>query len=80
MKMEEHKELMKEMFGKSKEEINEMFNSGMFNEIVLGAIAITMQNMQHFNKSDIEETICECKEGTFDQYTAQQCRDAYKKL
>lgn len=80
MSKEEHIELMKEMFSKSKEEINEMFNSGMFNEIVLGAIVITMENINHFNKNDIEEIVYECKDGTFDQYTAEQCRQAYKKL
>ncbi|MFV0364871.1 MAG: hypothetical protein ACK5LL_17535 [Suipraeoptans sp.] len=80
MLREEHIKLMKEMFSKSKEECNEMFNSGMFNEIVLGAIVITMQNLGHFNKNDIEEIVYECKEGTFDKYTAEQCRQAYKDL
>ena len=75
-----HIELVKEFIQKSPEEINEIFNTGMFNEIVLGAIIITMENLNHFNKNDIEELVYECKEGTFDQYTASECRQAYKKL
>lgn len=49
-----HIELVKEFIQKSPEEINEMFNTGMFNEIVLGAIIITMENLNHFNKNDIK--------------------------
>lgn len=80
MNRSEHAELIKEMLNKNKEEINEMFDSGMFNEIVLGAIIITMENLSHFNKKDIEKIVYECKEGTFEQYNAEQCREAYKKL
>lgn len=71
---------MKEIFSKSKEEINGMFNTGLFNDIVLGAIVITMQNLTHFTKNDIQEIVYECKEGTLVQYTAEQCRHAYKCL
>lgn len=76
-------EIFKQMIEKTPEEINAMFDSGMFNDIVLGAITITLENLaetNHWNKNDIEEIVYECKQGTFDQYTACQCREAYKKL
>ena len=83
MTREEHLEVFKTMIEKKPEEINAMFNSGMFNDIVLGALVITLENLaetNHWNKNDIEEIVYECKEGTFDQYTAEQMREAYKNL
>lgn len=79
MSEEEYMKLMNDMLSKSKEEINEIFSTGAFNEIVLGTIVITMQNF-NYSKKAIEEVVNECKDGTFDLYTAGQCRQAYKEL
>lgn len=79
MKREEHTQLMNEIYGKNKEEINEIFGSGMFNEIVFGAIVITMENL-NYPKGEIEDVLNECQDATFDQYAAKECREAYKKL
>lgn len=76
-------EIFKEMIKKKPDEINAMFNSGMFNDIVLGALVITLENLassNNWNKNDINEIVYECKTGTFDQYTAGQMRDAYKNI
>lgn len=77
MDKEEHLKLMKSMMLKPATEIDEMFNSGMFNEIVLGALIATLENSRVDHK-DIAEYVYELKTGTFDQYTASDLRNIYK--
>lgn len=77
MDKEAHKKLMMEMFTKSKEEVNEMFNSGIFNEIVKGYMAVTLDNcnMEH-------DKVMECLgelDKMFDEMTAGEVREFYKK-
>ena len=78
MNREEHVKLMMEMYGKSKEEINQMFDSGMFNNICYGAMAIALDNTG-MNKKAIKEAIEECRQ-VFNQYKASELLEAYKSL
>ena len=78
MTREAHKELMMNMFMKSEEEINEMFNSGMFNKIVLGAVRITLESLS-YRDDDIKKVLYEMEHGTFDTRTAGECRAAAKR-
>ena len=48
----------------------------LFHDEVLGAIVITMENLNCYNQRDIEEMVYECEYGTFAQYTVEQCRKA----
>lgn len=73
MTKEAHKKLMTEMFQKSKEECNEMFNSGMFNEIVKGYMAKTL-NRSGMDHDKIMECLVELKR-TFDEITAGEARE-----
>ena len=45
MSKNEYLELMQDMFSKDKEEINRMYNSGMFNEITEGYLVKVLQNL-----------------------------------
>ena len=44
MNKEDHMRLMMEMVSKSEEEINEMFNSGVFNDIVKGYAVMMLRH------------------------------------
>jgi hypothetical protein len=60
------------------EEINEMFNSGMFNEIVKGFIAMVMVENGYSNgvvRKMISNLAC-----ILDEVTAKEARDFYKNL
>lgn len=69
-------DLISKTFHRSEDEINAMFDSGMFNSIVKGAIIVTMQNLNYFKKGDIEDVIYELEHGTFEQYQAEDLRKA----
>lgn len=71
-----HKELMTMMFSKNKEEVNEMFNSGMFNEIVKGYMAITLDNC-NIEHDKITECLADL-EKRFDDTTAGEAREFYR--
>lgn len=75
---EKHVALMKNMFSKSEEEINEMFNSGMFNEIVKGFTAMLLSE-GGLSDEAIKEKI-RAMDGLFDEVTAGEARKFYKSL
>lgn len=78
MTREEHSILMKNMFGKSNEEINEMFNSGMFNEIVKGFTAMLLSE-SGLSDEEVKEKL-RVMDSLFDEVTAGEARKLYKKL
>lgn len=78
MNREEHVKLMMEMYGKSKEEINQMFDSGMFNNLCYGAMILSLKRLGMDEKA-IKEAIEECRQ-VFNQYRASELLEAYKSL
>lgn len=61
------------------EDKSRLVDSSAFNEFILGAVIITLENL-NWEKKDIKDVVYECQRGTFDQYTANQMQEAYKKL
>lgn len=78
MTIEEQIALTNNMIGKSKEDINEMFNSGRFNEIVKGFIAIAMVENEHSSQT-VKEAIGNM-DYIFDEVSAEEARKFYKSL
>ena len=78
MTIEEQIALTNNMIGKSNEEINEMFNSGRFNEIVKGFIAIAMVENEYSSKT-VKEAIRNI-DYIFDEVSAEEARKFYKSL
>lgn len=76
MNRETHKKLMIEMFEKGEEEINEMFNSGMFNEIVRDYMVVTLNNC-NIEHDKVVECVGEL-EKVLDEKTAGEVREIYK--
>lgn len=76
MNKDAHKKSMMEMFTKSNEEVNEMFNSGVFNEIAKGYMAVTLDNcnMEH---DKVMECMAELDQ-MFAEMTAGEAREFYK--
>lgn len=68
--------IIDETFKRSDEEINCMFDSRKFDDIVKGAIIVTLQNLNCYNNNDIQDIIYELTHGTFVQYDAEQLRKA----
>lgn len=72
------KEMIFEMLKKSEEEINEMFNSGMFNSIAIGYGKLALREM------DLDEEFLhkfeKAMSRVFDFYDAKEARTAYMKL
>lgn len=71
MNKEDHMRLMREMFSKSEEEINEMFNSGVFNDIVKGYAVMMLR------QCGLDEKIKECLvelNHAFDELTSGEAR------
>ena len=58
MTREEHIKLIAEMIEKSEEEINAMFDSGMFNEIIKGYVQMVLDG-----KGSIEQLLDEVQSG-----------------
>lgn len=78
MDKEAHKKLMMEMYTKSQEEVNEMFNSGIFNEIVKGYVARLLSEHKIFGDEAIEKAMSDMNR-IFDEMTAGEAREFYKK-
>lgn len=77
MHREAHKKLMMEIYSKNKEEVNEMFDTGVFNEIVKGYMAVTLDicNLEY-------DKVIECVgelDKMFDEMNAGEVREFYKK-
>ena len=67
-----------EMIQKTEEEINDMFNSGMFNSLAIGYSKIALKSM---GKTDEEIRKFETEMNyTFSEYDAKEARKAYQKL
>lgn len=60
-----------------KETVDDLYSMGMLNEIILGAIRVTLENLD-YKQTDISEVLHECQRGTFDLYMASQLRNAFK--
>lgn len=67
-----------EMIKKSEEEINEMFNSGMFNSLTVGYAKIALSRME-LDKAALQDFEKQMKY-VFDEYTAKEARKAYSEL
>lgn len=78
MDREKHIKLMSEMFHKSEEECNEMFNSGMFNEITRGVVALAMENCG-YERAAVLKVLNECSR-VLDERTAGEYREFYKRF
>lgn len=78
MTTEEYTSLMENMFSYSDEEINEMFNSGMFNEIVKGFIAMLLSR-DGLSDETVKEKV-RATDGLFDEVTAGEARKFYRRL
>ena len=78
MTREEQVSLVESMFLKSEEEVNEMFNSGMFNEIVKGFTAMLL------SEGGIDDEAVKRKmrdmESLFDEVTSAEARRFYERL
>lgn len=73
MSREKHKELMKEIFSKNKEEIQEIFNSGVFNQIVRGYFVLTLDSCD-FKRDKTLECLAEL-DRTLDEVTAGEAEE-----
>ena len=73
----EEKKAMVERFRKAVEtpddEIDNLYSAGKLNELIVGAIRVTLYNLNYPEK-EIEEVVYECEHGTFDLYTASDLR------
>lgn len=73
----EEKKIAVERFRKAVETpdntIDDLYAAGKLNELILGAIRVTLYNL-NYKEQDIEEIIYECQHGTFDLYTASDLR------
>ena len=76
MEKEKHMKLMLEMYSRSEEECNEMFNSGVFNDIVKGVVALALDDCNYEHDS-VKKVLNQC-DIVFDSFTAGQCREFYK--
>lgn len=72
MEMEKHVKRMKEMLTKKDEEINEMYNSGMFNKITEGYLVMVLKK-QGYENEDIVNAVVELHKCQ-DEYTAGEAR------
>lgn len=75
MDIEQRHKLFFDMIQKSEEEINAMFNSGMFNEIAIGYAEIALQIMG-YKKADLQKFEKQMKYA-FDDFTADEARKKY---
>lgn len=75
---EQHKKLVFEYISKPEQEINEIFNTGMFNEICKGYLVLAMKSTGA-DRQVIREAVQEL-ENEFDAHTAGEARNAYKNL
>lgn len=76
MDKEKHKQLLYYILNKTEEEINELANSGMFNEIIKGYCILAMERAGYTNE-DIKELDFN---SLFDETLAGEARAAVKKL
>lgn len=76
MDQEKHKQLLYYILNKTEEEINELANSGMFNEIIKGYCILAMERAGYTNE-DIKELDFN---SLFDETLAGEARVAVKKL
>jgi len=72
------KEMIFEMLKKSEEEINDMFNSGMFNSITIGYGKLALKEMD--SDEDFLRKFEKALNCVFDFYDSKDARNAYLKL
>lgn len=53
--------------------IDDLYASGRLNDVIKGAIRVTLYNLNYPEK-EIEEVVYECEHGTFDLYTSADLR------
>ena len=74
------KELVENMLFKNEEEINEMFNSGMFNEIVKGYVSIFLkQEHSGVFGDDAIKIAMRDMDRLFDEVSSKEAREYYKR-
>lgn len=78
MTKEEHKSLVRDMSIKTEEQINNMFNTGQFNDIMRGYIAMTMHNLD-YKDEQIDEVMDELRY-MLDMHTAGEARKAVQSI
>lgn len=73
----EEKKIAVERFKKAVETpddaIDDLYSAGKLNELILGAIRVTLYNL-NYKEQDIEEAVYECRHGTFDLYNSGDLR------
>ncbi len=75
MNIEQRHKIFFDMICKSEEEINAIFNSGMFNEIAIGYAKIALQNIG-YKKNELQKFEHQMKY-VFDDFTADEARKKY---
>lgn len=61
----------------SDSEVDNLYSAGRLNDIIVGALRITMENL-NYDEKEIDEVVYECQRGTFDLYTTSQLRSKAK--
>lgn len=78
----DEKKKVKEDFMKalntSDSEVDNLYSAGRLNDIIVGALRITLENL-NYSENDIDEITWECEHGTFDLYTSKQLRNKAEK-
>lgn len=74
--MDEYKDLVLSMYSHSRKELDAMFDSGVFNELVKGyvAMALNSNNVEH---DQIMEHL-KCLDTVFSEVSASEIREFYK--
>lgn len=74
--MEEYKDLVLSMYSHSKKELDAMFNSGVFNELVKGYVAMALEN-SNVERDKVMEHL-KCLDTVFNEVSASEIREFYK--
>lgn len=74
--MDEYKDLVLSMYSHSRKELDAMFDSGVFNELVIGymAMALNNNNVEH---DQVMEHL-KCLDTVFSEVSASEIREFYK--
>lgn len=74
--MDEYKDLLLSMYSHSRKELDAMFDSGVFNELVKGYIAMALDNNNVEHEQVVEHL--KCLDILFSEVSATEIREFYK--
>lgn len=74
--MDEYKDLVLSMYSHSRKELDAMFDSGVFNELVKGYMAMTLNN-NNVEHDQVMEHL-KCLDTVFSEVSASEIREFYK--